>query len=184
MPFSWVSTAEAMLFHQNTCKTGNNAVEMSQAFHDLALFESFTDLNCLNMRLISFKTGKWMLYKFYSMVLIFCQQTVMVEGDESSRLSIANQPAVLAGYRPLLTAPYRTFILYFLLDNDVQEHKTSYIFLTFLKISLMFLRKAFHNFLQLKKTSQGKKRNLTLLIQRKLNDNNFQKKPQINFLKY
>ena len=48
MPFSWVSTAEAMLFHQNTCKTGNNAVETSQAFHDLARFESFTDLNCLN----------------------------------------------------------------------------------------------------------------------------------------
>ena len=90
IPFSWVSTAEAMLFHQNTCKTGNNAVETSQAFHDLARFESFTDLNCLNMRLISFKTGKWMLYKFYSMVLIFCLQTVMVEGDESSRLSIAN----------------------------------------------------------------------------------------------
>ena len=72
IPFSWVSTAEAMLFHQNTCKTGNNAVETSQAFHDLARFESFTDLNGLNMRLISFKTGKWMLYKFYSMVLIFC----------------------------------------------------------------------------------------------------------------
>ena len=45
MPFSWVSTADTMLFHQNTCKTGNNAVETSQAFHDLARFESFTDLN-------------------------------------------------------------------------------------------------------------------------------------------
>ena len=44
MPFSWVSTADAMLFHQNTCKTGNNAVETSQAFHELARFESFTDL--------------------------------------------------------------------------------------------------------------------------------------------
>ena len=29
---------------------------------------------------------------------------VKVEEDESSRLKIANQPAVLAGYRPLLTA--------------------------------------------------------------------------------
>ena len=32
-----------MLFRQNTCKTGNNAVEMSQAFHDIARFERFTD---------------------------------------------------------------------------------------------------------------------------------------------
>ena len=37
---------EAVLFHQNTRKTGNNAVEMSQAFHDIfTWFESFTDLN-------------------------------------------------------------------------------------------------------------------------------------------
>ena len=34
-----------MLFHQNTHKTGNNAVEMSQAFHDIARFKRFTDLN-------------------------------------------------------------------------------------------------------------------------------------------
>ena len=26
---------DSMLFRQNTCKTGNNAVEMSQAFHDI-----------------------------------------------------------------------------------------------------------------------------------------------------
>ena len=41
------STADAMLFHQNTsfCKTGNNVVEMSQAFHNIARFERFTDLN-------------------------------------------------------------------------------------------------------------------------------------------
>ena len=38
-------TADAMLFRQNTRKAGNNAVEMSQAFHDIALFECFTDLN-------------------------------------------------------------------------------------------------------------------------------------------
>ena len=30
---------------KNTSKTGNNAVEMSQAFHDIARFECFTDLN-------------------------------------------------------------------------------------------------------------------------------------------
>ena len=34
-----------MLFRQNTHKTGNNAVEMSQAFHDIARLERFTDLN-------------------------------------------------------------------------------------------------------------------------------------------
>ena len=34
-----------MLFRQNTRKTGNNAVEMSQALHDIARFEHFTDLN-------------------------------------------------------------------------------------------------------------------------------------------
>ena len=39
------STADAMLFRQNTRKTRNEAVEMSQAFHDIARFERFTDLN-------------------------------------------------------------------------------------------------------------------------------------------
>ena len=34
-----------MLFCQNTHKTGNNAVEMYQAFHNIAWFERFTDLN-------------------------------------------------------------------------------------------------------------------------------------------
>ena len=35
----------AMLFGQNTHKTGNNAIKMSQAFHNIAWFERFTDLN-------------------------------------------------------------------------------------------------------------------------------------------
>ena len=34
-----------MLFCQNTCKTGNNAVEMSQVFHNIARSKRFTDLN-------------------------------------------------------------------------------------------------------------------------------------------
>ena len=52
-------------------KTGNNAVEMSQAFHGIVRFGRFTDLN-LNMRSKSFKTGKRMLYNtFHSVVLIF-----------------------------------------------------------------------------------------------------------------
>ena len=35
------SAADAMLFRHNTCKTGNKAIEMSQAFHVIALFDSF-----------------------------------------------------------------------------------------------------------------------------------------------
>ena len=34
-----------MLFCQNTGKTVNNAVETSQAFHNIAWFERSTDLN-------------------------------------------------------------------------------------------------------------------------------------------
>ena len=33
------------LFGQNKHKTGNNAIETSQAFHDIASFELFIDLN-------------------------------------------------------------------------------------------------------------------------------------------
>ena len=47
---------DTMLFRQNTCKMGNNAVEMSQAFHDIALFKRFTDLNLFNARVAS---GGW-----------------------------------------------------------------------------------------------------------------------------
>ena len=38
---------DAMLLGQNTRKTGNNAVKMSQAFQDIAQFECFTDLKLL-----------------------------------------------------------------------------------------------------------------------------------------
>ena len=41
------STADAMLFPQNTRKTGNNVVEMSQALQDIARFQRFIDLNLL-----------------------------------------------------------------------------------------------------------------------------------------
>ena len=36
-----------MLFGQNTRKTVNNAIKMSQAFQDIARFERFTDLKLL-----------------------------------------------------------------------------------------------------------------------------------------
>ena len=41
-----ISTMDTLLFCQNRRKTGNNAAEMSQAFH-VALFERFTDPNLL-----------------------------------------------------------------------------------------------------------------------------------------
>ena len=36
-----------MVFRQNTQKTGNNAIEMSKAYQDIACFERFTDLSLL-----------------------------------------------------------------------------------------------------------------------------------------
>ena len=72
MPFLGVfkryfSTADAMLLCQNTCKTGNNAVKMSQAFHDITQFECFTDPNL-------FKYAFNVIHHHYSLVhvLISC----------------------------------------------------------------------------------------------------------------
>ena len=39
----YFSTADAMLLRQNTRKPGNNAVKMSEAFHDIARVKCFTD---------------------------------------------------------------------------------------------------------------------------------------------
>ena len=63
------SSTDTVLFRQNTRKTENNAVKMSQAFH--TQLECFTDLNLLKN---TFKvTQKWETdaLQFYSMVLIF-----------------------------------------------------------------------------------------------------------------
>ena len=38
------SNMDSMLFHQNTRKTENNAIKISQAFHDITHLECFTDL--------------------------------------------------------------------------------------------------------------------------------------------
>ena len=61
------STADTVLFRQNTRKTGNNAVKMSQAFH--TQLECSTDLNLLKNTF----TQNWETdaLQFYSMVLIF-----------------------------------------------------------------------------------------------------------------
>ena len=39
------STKGAMLFHQNTRKADNNAIEISQVFHNITWFKHFTNLN-------------------------------------------------------------------------------------------------------------------------------------------
>ena len=38
------STVDSMLFHQNTRKTENNAIKISQAFHVITCLERFKDL--------------------------------------------------------------------------------------------------------------------------------------------
>ena len=63
---------DAMLFRQNTRKTGNNAVEMSQAFQDIAQFERFTDLNLLEYAFNVIQNWETDALQFYSMMLIFC----------------------------------------------------------------------------------------------------------------
>ena len=80
---------DAMLFCQNTRKTGNNAVEMSRAFHNITQFECFTDLNLFKYSFDVIQTWEMDVLQFYLMVLIFLL-AVMVEGGESSRLRMAN----------------------------------------------------------------------------------------------
>ena len=80
-----------MLFRQNTCKTGNNAVDMSQAFQKIARFEHFTDLN-----LFKFKYSFNVMQNWETNVLQILfdaahfLSAVMVEEDESSQLRMAN----------------------------------------------------------------------------------------------
>ena len=57
---------------ENTHKTGNNAIEMSQAFHDNARFEHFTDLNLFKYLFNVIQNWQTDALHFYLMVLIFC----------------------------------------------------------------------------------------------------------------
>ena len=85
------STTDAMLFHQNTCKAENNAIEMSQAFHDTTRFKHFTDLNLFKYAFNVIQDWEMdALFFFFSMVLINFLLAVEVEGDESSWLRTAN----------------------------------------------------------------------------------------------
>ena len=61
-----------MLFCQNTCKTGNNAVKMSQAFHDIAQIERFTDLNLFKYAFNVIQNWETDALQFYPKVLILC----------------------------------------------------------------------------------------------------------------
>ena len=61
-----------MLFRQNTGKTGNNGVEMSQAFQDIARFERFTDINLLAYVFNVIQNWEMDALQIYSIVLIFC----------------------------------------------------------------------------------------------------------------
>ena len=92
------SIPHAKFFRCNTHNTGNNAVKMSQVFHNMAQFKCFTGLTCVQCHSKLGNGYFTMLFDGASFLL-----AVMVEGDESSRLKMANQPAVLAGYWPLLT---------------------------------------------------------------------------------
>ena len=69
---------------QNTRNTGNNAIKMSQAFHDIARFKRFTHLNQFNVHSMSFKTGTRMLYNILFVGAYFSIAGI-VDGDESSQ---------------------------------------------------------------------------------------------------
>ena len=62
---------DAMLFGQNTLKTVNNAIKMSQAFQDIARFERFTDVKLLECASNVIQNWETDALQFYSMVLIF-----------------------------------------------------------------------------------------------------------------
>ena len=60
-----------MLLGHNTCRTGNNAFEMSQVFHDIAQFEHFTDLNLFKFPFNVIQNWEMDALQFYSVVLIY-----------------------------------------------------------------------------------------------------------------
>ena len=71
MAFQGIFTADAMLFHQHTRNTGNNAIEMFQAFHDIARFKCFTDLNLVKYAFNVIQNWNTDALQFYFIVLIF-----------------------------------------------------------------------------------------------------------------
>ena len=76
-----------MLFRQNTWETGNNAVDMSQAFQKIAQFEHFTDLNLFKLKYSFNVIQNW---ETNALQILFDATyfllAVVVEEDESSQL--------------------------------------------------------------------------------------------------
>ena len=64
------STMDAMLFHQKTCKTGNNTVKISMTSHSSKFRRSKPII--LNMHSISLKTWKRMLYNLIQFFVNNC----------------------------------------------------------------------------------------------------------------
>ena len=61
----------AVQFHQNTCKSGNNAVKMCQVSQDIARFDCFTDLNLFKYAFNVIQNWETDVLQFYLMVLNF-----------------------------------------------------------------------------------------------------------------
>ena len=59
---------------ENTHKAGNNAIEMSQAFHNIAQFKHFTDLNLFKYLFNVIQNWQTDALQFYLMVFTFCWQ--------------------------------------------------------------------------------------------------------------
>ena len=79
----------AMLFHQNTGKTGNNTIEMSQVFRNITWFKHFTNLNLF--KYVFNVIQDWETnakYNFFNGAYFLL--AVAVEGDKSSWLRMAN----------------------------------------------------------------------------------------------
>ena len=66
------STADTILFCWNTRTAGNNAIKLSQVFHDTAWFKHFTDLNLFKYAFNVIQNWEMDALEFYLMVLIFC----------------------------------------------------------------------------------------------------------------
>ena len=83
-----VSTADTMLFRQNTCDF-KHTVEMSQASHDVVRLERFTVLNLFKYAFNVIQNWKTDALQILFDAAYFLL-AVMVDGDESSRLRMAN----------------------------------------------------------------------------------------------
>ena len=71
MAFPGIFMADAMLFRQNTRNTGNNAIEMLQAFYDIAQLKHFTDINLFKYAFNVIQNWNMDALQFYLMVLMF-----------------------------------------------------------------------------------------------------------------